>query len=81
MQSLRTHSEYGWLVTRAHIFTCALGLILVIVIAAPGADLVKTLVGLTAFIGTVAAILFLMTFWAKVRVRACRNGRSPSASI
>ena len=72
MQSLRTHSEYGWLLTRAHIFTCALGLTLVIVIAAPGADLVKTLVGLTAFIGTVAAILFLMTFWAKVRVQIGR---------
>lgn len=81
-KSPRTHSEHEvpgagrghtwFLITRAHDFDCALGLTLVIVLPAPGAHLVKTFVGLTALIGTVAAILFVMTFWAKVRVRIGR---------
>lgn len=59
--------------TSAQAGVCAVGLILVLILLAPEARVSKIVIALAASIGTVAAILFAMTFLAKARVLIGRS--------
>jgi tetratricopeptide (TPR) repeat protein len=58
--------------TRNRVVLSLVGLFLLVIVLAPGVHVVRTFVALAAFTGSLASILFVLTFWKKSRVQIGR---------
>jgi hypothetical protein len=58
--------------TRNRVVLSVVGLFLLVIVLAPGVHVVRIFVALAAFAGSLASILFGLTFWKKSRVQIGR---------